>query len=944
MKKEIRGSSWKLVYNNFRPAKEALREALCTLGNGYFGTRGAAPESPASRIHYPGTYIAGVYNKLPTHIAGKTLTDESLVNCPNWLYLTFKVEDGDWIIPPECKILFYNQTLNMHNGVLRREIRIQTDRGYIFTIETRRIVHMSDPHLAAISYVITPENYEGRITVRSGLDGTVQNTGVPRYKQLNYRHLAPHSLGQVDKNTVHLSVKTNHSGIIISEVSKTRLFCEGEELHPKSSITIKGKKAIYQDFTLSVQKGHDYRVEKIVSIYTSKDKGIRDTRSAAIKSAKKSHRFDTMFESHRKVWASLWKRFDIDMQGDITFRKVLRLHAFHLIQGASPHNVMIDAGLPARGLHGEAYRGHIFWDQLFVLPFYNLHSPEIAKALLLYRYRRLEQARKNAREEGYKGAMFPWQSGALGDEQTPTTHLNPMSGKWGPDYSHCQRHVSFAVAYNVWRYWKDVGDTDFLIKYGAEIILSVAQFGSSLAKHDPADGRYHTEGLMGPDEFHEKLPGSNKPGLRDNAYTNLLITATLIHALEILRTLPKEKRDHLLKGLDIDEKELNRWEDITQKMNVIINKDGIIGQFKGYFALRELGWEAYKKKYGNINRMDRILKAEGKSPSDYKVAKQADVLMIFYLFSVSKVKYIFNRLGYRFDWDMFKKNCEYYAKRTSHGSTLSKVVHCYLAYLLGKKNDVWNWFLEVLKSDIYDTQGGTTPEGIHTGVMGGSINIAIKCFVGIDLQEDLIRINPNLPESWRSVKLRLLYRGRWLSLYITRREIRIFIRGPKTKPFQIPIEIYGERYNLFLGKTHKISLERGIIFAAQAGLPQVVQERILIVDGDVTQSIMLKSRLESMGYLVDCAFTGREALSILNTQWVDLIILAMVLKAEMNGFQIFKEIKNNKRFAEVPVIIQSKKEGMKEMFEMMKVEAFFAKPYHVDELLTKIKETMEKRT
>jgi alpha,alpha-trehalase len=224
MKKEIRGSSWKLVYNNFRPAKEALREALCTLGNGYFGTRGAAPESPASRIHYPGTYIAGVYNKLPTHIAGKTLTDESLVNCPNWLYLTFKVEDGDWIIPPECKILFYNQTLNMHNGVLRREIRIQTDRGYIFTIETRRIVHMSDPHLAAISYVITPENYEGRITVRSGLDGTVQNTGVPRYKQLNYRHLAPHSLGQVDKNTVHLSVKTNHSGIIISEVSKTRLF------------------------------------------------------------------------------------------------------------------------------------------------------------------------------------------------------------------------------------------------------------------------------------------------------------------------------------------------------------------------------------------------------------------------------------------------------------------------------------------------------------------------------------------------------------------------------------------------------------------------------------------------------------------------------------------------------------------------------------------------
>jgi len=935
--------SWKLVYTTFHPAKEALREALCTLGNGYFGTRGAACESVASRVHYPATYIAGVYNQLSTHISGRTVINEDLVNCPNWLFLSFKVDKGGWIHPYESKILSYYQELDIYNGSLSRKVRFEDKNGYSFTIEAKRIVSMKNPHLAALRYTIIPENYSGLITIRSGLDGNVENIGVKRYKELNSKHLASFSLGKVDKNTIQLTVKTNHSEIKISQAAKTRIFSGKQEISPKSQIAFKGKKAIYQDFTIQAKKTEGYKIEKIVSIYTSADKGIKDPLASAIKTLKEVDRFDALFREHRQTWHQLWKRFDIRIKGDVAFHKIIRIHIFHLLQTASPHNVDIDAGLPARGLHGEAYRGHIFWDELYVMPFYNLHFPEISKALLLYRYRRLEQARINAQKNHFKGAMYPWQSGSEGDEQTQTFHLNPMSGRWGSDYSHNQRHISFAVAYNVWRYWKSSGDLDFLIRYGAEMMLSISQFSVSLLKFDEKDKRYHTEGLMGPDEFHEKLPDAKQGGFCDNAYTNLLITATLLNTMEILEVLPVDEKNRLLKKINLSEKDLNHWSDITKRVNIILNKDGIISQFDGYFQLKELNWDAYRKEYGNIQRLDRILKAEGKDPNAYKVAKQADVLMIFYLFSLPKIKEIFNRLGYRFDRETLNKNYEYYIKRTSHGSTLSKVVHCYIAHLLGRQAEAWELFIEVLKSDIYDLQGGTTPEGIHAGVMGGSIQIALKSFVGLEFLEDRIMINPYLPKAWHKVNFRFLYLKHWMSVSVNRRKISIFIRGSKTKRFPIPIDIYGKQYNFLCGRIHKVPLEKCALGAVWAGVPEMAQERILIVDGEIKNAFMLKSRLEGFGYLAECAYSGNEALAVLRSGWVDLIISAVVLQGKMSGDQLLREIKKDKHFSNIPFIVQTKKAGMRQVFQDLGVKHFFTRPYAVDKLLREVKNILAEK-
>ncbi|NQT00020.1 MAG: response regulator [Candidatus Omnitrophica bacterium] len=933
-KKEVRDSSWKLIYERFLPAEEGLREALCTLGNGYFGTRGAVSESGASRKHYPGTYIAGVYNRLPTRIAGRTIINEDFVNCPNWLPLTFRFAKGEWISPTNNTILSYSQELNLRKGVFSRVMRFRESRGHQVRVQTQRIVSMSEPHLAAIKYTIIPDNYEGWITISSGLDGTVQNTGVSRYRQLNSKHLRPSGLGSFGKSGIYLSMKTSQSEIEIAEAAQVRIFCSGRLIRPESKIVKKGKKGIYQEFKIFAHKGKRYEIEKVVAIYTSKDRQVSRPLPAAINSVKRSQNFSRLLKGHQQAWDNLWKKLDIQIEGDEFSQKVLRLHAFHLLQCASRHNLNLDASLPARGLHGEAYRGHIFWDILFARPFFDFHAPEISKALFLYRYRRLDQARKNARKSGYDGAMFPWQSGSTGREETQVIHLNPLSGKWGPDHSHNQRHVSFAIAYDVWRYWERTADLDFLINYGAELLLSIATFGGSLAQYDSKDGRYHTEGLMGPDEFHERFPGAPKSGFKDNAYTNFLIVWTLLKAEEVLTILPAGQKQRIIKKLKISQEELNRWEDISRKMTLIINKGGIISQFDGYFKLKELDWPAYRRKYGKIQRIDRILKAEGKSPNAYKIAKQADVLMMFYLFSLAEIKDLFHRLDYRLTKEALKKNYGYYVLRTSHGSTLSKVVHCYLAYLLGKTKEAGELFLQVLKSDIYDTQGGTTPEGIHAGVMGSSVDLVLRAFAGVDVENNQIKVQPHLPKKWRSIKFKICYKRHWISFLITRNQASIFFPDPRSEKVELPFKVNGQLHYLQSAKLHKISLKR----IPQGRGVKMAKQKILVVDGDITHSEMLKMRLKAKGYLVDCVHTAGEALGVLQSGWVDLIVMAVVLRGRRHGFQLFREIKSNKKFASIPIIVQSNKTGMRRMFETMGAEAFFAKPYTVELLLDRIKE------
>ncbi|MBD3379610.1 MAG: glycoside hydrolase family 65 protein [Candidatus Omnitrophica bacterium] len=807
--KELKPSEWTLEYKGFEPSEESLREALCTLSNGYFGTRGAANEASASRISYPGTYIAGVYNKLATEIAGRKIYNEDLVNCPNWLPVTFRLAGGEWISLEDSEVLSNTKRLDFRRGILFREIVFSDNKGRKVRVLSERIVHMEYPHIGAISYEIRPEDYEGNLYIRSSLDGTVENTGVARYRKLRSRHLKADGQGFTRDGIAWLSVVTSRSDVTIAQASKTVLYSNGKKFSPEQTKFRKKKKMVRRDIKIKASRGDSFRIEKTVAIYTSRDRGVKDPAAEAKKSVRKAPSFAVLKRKQVKAWEDIWKTcgFNVDDGNDV--QKIINFHTFHLLQTATRHNRKIDAALPARGLHGESYRGHIFWDELFVMPLYDYQMPVVSRALLKYRFERIGKAREYADEEGYRGAMFPWQSGSTGEEETQVLHLNPMSGKWGPDYSRNQRHISFAIAYNVWKYWERTGDKAFMDRYGSEIFLSIAEFCSSLAEFSEKDGRFHTHGLMGPDEFHEKMPFSDEAGYTDNAYSNAFIVWILLKAEELLNSMSPYKRRRLMEKCGLKESSPELWKEITRAMNLIIREDGIIAQFEGYFKLKELNWKYYSNKYGDIHRMDRILKAEGKSPNAYKVAKQADVLMLFYVFSLREVRYIFRSMGYDFRPGMLRKNYDYYIKRTSHGSTLSKVVHCYLAHVMGRKKEAWRWYLDVLDSDINDVQGGTTPEGIHTGVMGGSLDIIMRGFAGIDDGDGKLRIAPKPPSRISKIDFTMNYREKEISVSIKEKSFFMELKksGGGKEPFVI--EVYGKKKELVPGKQYRFSLKKG---------------------------------------------------------------------------------------------------------------------------------------
>jgi trehalose/maltose hydrolase-like predicted phosphorylase len=390
----------------------------------------------------------------------------------------------------------------------------------------------------------------------------------------------------------------------------------------------------------------------------------------------------------------------------------------------------------------------------------------------MYRYRRLDEARALAREAGYRGAMYPWQSGSDGKEETQVVHLNPRSGLWEPDLSQNQRHVSAAIFYNIWHYIQATGDTDFLLRPGAEMMMEIARFWSSIAHFNPQRGRYEIHGVMGPDEFHEKYPDSDEPGLRNNAYTNVMVAWISDVAGRLLDILPERWRRSLCERIDLTDQEIKTWKEMSRKMYVPFHADGVISQFEGWEDLEELDWDAYRRKYGNIQRLDRILRAEGKEPDRYRLSKQADTVLLFYLFRQDELKQIFERLGYSYMPETLRKTVAYYDARTSHGSTLSFVVYAGVFSEIDLATS-WERYMVALESDVGDVQGGTTAEGIHMGVMSGTLDLVQRSYLGEVIRDGILYFNPKAMDHLRGLTLPMRFRGLLIEVTLEDGRLRV---------------------------------------------------------------------------------------------------------------------------------------------------------------------------
>jgi len=764
-----------LGYDGFDPGSEGLRETLTSTGNGYLCTRGTAEWEEADGVHYPGTYVHGGYNRETTILSGLPVLNEDLVNLPNWLVLQLRIEGGDAIRLADVELLDYRHELDIRRATVIRRLRFRDRDGRVSTLRSRRFVSMADPHHGGIEWTLVPENWSGRVEVVTAIDGRVSNAGVARYRELEGRHLNPVGPRTLGPEVIALKAETRQSNLYISHAARTRLF-RGDQLLGAERLLYQMEDYIQQTLAFDIDQGEATRVEKLVTFFTSRDPAVSDTLVKAATSVARHTDFTASFERHAAAWEDLWRVCDVRVSGDEHAQLLLRLHIAHVLQVCSRNTADLDAGLPARGLNGEAYRGHVFWDELYAFPFFNVRLPEVTRGLLMYRYRRIGEARAAAREMGFRGAMFPWQSGSEGTEETQRVHLNPVSGHWEPDLSRNQRHVNAAIFWNITNYFQTTYDQAFLRDYGAELMLEITRFWASIAHFNPERERYEIHGVMGPDEFHDKYPDAAQGGLRNNAYTNVMVAWLCDIAGQLLALLPTSRAEELRERLGIGDDELAVWQGMSRRMFVPFHDDGIISQFEGYEHLEELDWDAYRAKYGNIQRLDRILRAEGKDPNRYKVTKQADTVMLFFLFRDEELREIFRRLGYGYSTDTARRNIAYYDRRTSHGSTLSFVTHAGALAAIDPESS-WERFLVALDSDAEDIQGGTTKEGIHMGVMAGTLDLVQRSYAGTYIRGDVLCFDPRLPSRLDGLSFSMQFRETPIQVTLTRDRLTLALRA-----------------------------------------------------------------------------------------------------------------------------------------------------------------------
>ena len=307
--------AWVWSYDGLDAAREGVRETLCTLGNGYFATRGAAPEARQDDTHSPGTYVAGCYNRSLTLLGDEQMDNESLVNLPNWLVLRFRIGDGDWMEPAVADVATYWQELDMRQGVLHRQMRVTDGQGRRTLVSERRIVSMAEPHLAAQQVQITAANWSGELRVCVGLDARVANLNVRADRRFNTQHLIEPLGASLSPETVRLEVQTSQSRIRIAQASRARMSVDGLPVEAHRELVDEAG-FIGQELRLEVREGQTATIEKVVSLYTSRDPAISEPGFAAADAVEQADDFGTLLAAYAAAWQRLWSRFQFDV-GDV---------------------------------------------------------------------------------------------------------------------------------------------------------------------------------------------------------------------------------------------------------------------------------------------------------------------------------------------------------------------------------------------------------------------------------------------------------------------------------------------------------------------------------------------------------------------------------------------------------------------------------------------------
>lgn len=738
---------WNITEKEFSIDTVYRNETTFALSNGYLGTRGTFEEGYDFSVEegLEGNFINGFYESEAIRYGewnyGFPQHSQSLLNLPNAKTIKLFI-DGEQFDLRQGQCTHYERSLSMKEGLVVRNIVWTSPKGRQVRIHSKRLVSLTRKNILQQEYEVTPLNFDGSIQLISTLDAKVENHTRKTNPLVDYgpfgRHLTTDSLW-AENDTFYYQGTTKNSRLTMAcmglHLIKLPDSIKQQCVSPLIQTSAGDDQADITYCLPYVEQGQTLRLTKWIAYTCDRDIAPPEQQEFLQKILQdcKEAGSDIIRQEQWDALNAYWHKADVRVEGDAALQQGLRFNLFHIMQASGRDG---RTGLGAKGLSGEGYEGHYFWDtEMYVLPVFIYTHSQLAKSLLDYRYETLPRARERARVLGHaQGALYPWRT-INGEEASTYFPLGTA-----------QYHVNADVAYAFKLYVKVTGDMDYLKKKAAEVLIETARVWADVGCFVKSrNGRYCICAVTGPDEYNAIVD--------NNFYTNLMARENIRDAIWALDYIQKQDSDiyeQLITKLSVTGKEVEYWQRIVDNMYFPYDEELKVYPQDDGFIMRK-PWDE-----SGIPPKKRHLLYENYHPLfifRQRMAKQADAILGMFLYS-----------NY-FTTEELKRNYDFYQEVTLHHSSLSTSVFGMLASRIGYEEEACRYFRESARMDLDDYHNNFYA-GIHAANMAGTWQAIAFGFAGIRTNGNTLELSPKLPQQWKSMEFRITYQGSELLIHM----------------------------------------------------------------------------------------------------------------------------------------------------------------------------------
>ncbi len=742
---------WKIIEKQFYPKLIGLTETIFCTSNGYIGMRGTFEEGKPN--HHNFTMVNGFYETWPIiygeEAFGFTKMGQTAVNTPDSKIIKLYVDDEPFYLPT-ATLLHFERSLDMRNGVVERNLVWEMFSGKRISIRSQRLVSMEHRHLAAISYEVTVLNGRAPVTISSEIvnngeeerNRVKSNGGDPRRASILEHKVLEPRVSEVQDTRVILCHSTPNSKMTITTGIEHAVKTNCDFSYSSEASEDRGKVV----FMFDARSEEPINLTKYMTYHTTRsaphtDEELCERAKRSLERAKKFG-FSDLLEGQRKYLDEFWKRSDVRVEmkskkQTAAIQQAIRFGLFQMYQSS----VRVEGvGVPSKGLTGTGYDGHYFWDmEIYLMPFLIYTSPHIAEKLLKFRYGTLDKAREYARRLNQKGAMFPWRT--INGEEASAYYAAGTA----------QYHINADIVYALRKYVTATGDSDFISKYGAEILIETARLWSDLGFYSDREGeKFEIHGVTGPDEYNTVV--------NNNIYTNLMARENLRLAAETVRRLMEtdyELFNNLAHKTGFDIHEVEVWEKAARDIYIPYDEElGIHPQDNHFLEKKKWDFENTPK-----NKYPILLHHHPLVIYRHRVIKQSDLVLAMFL------------LGKEFSQEEKKRNFNYYDPITTGDSSLSACIQGIMAAKIGNMKKAMDYAETAVFMDLGD-MGDNTKDGCHIASMGGTWMLFVLGFAGLSFAEKKPEFSPVLPREIESIGFFVTIRGNLIEIEVNHSEAK----------------------------------------------------------------------------------------------------------------------------------------------------------------------------